>query len=326
MARLRLFANLRESAGTSSAEVPGSTVGEVLATAARRFGPRFEQGLGAAAVWVNGEPASAAMPVGDDDEVALIPPVSGGTSVVRSPAAIEIGLVVALAAALVVANSLSLQWLAVTVVLAGGVWAYDLADCAARRGTPIGAVPLVVGIAASALATYRFGIPGTAAATVGAGLGALAWSVFNARLRPIESVAATAVVTATGALGAGSLILLRLRSRDEVYAYLLVAAVSVTAMWVAGRVAAPGFDPMVIGILAAVCGGGIAGLAWGDELWPMVVASVGAGLGLIAGRNIGSMVRAGGFYLVEQVPGSLQYFDGFMLAVAPFWLILRLIA
>jgi len=326
MARLRLFANLRESAGTPSAEVPGSTVGEVLAAAADRFGPQFARGLGSAAVWVNGSAASAETPVADDDEVALIPPVSGGTSVVRSPAAIEIGLVVALAAALVIANSLSLQWLAVTVVLAGGVWAYDLADYAARRGVPIGAIPLVVGIAASALATYRFGIPGTAAATVGAGLGALLWSVVNPRLRPIESVAATAVVTVGGAFGAGSLILLRLRNEDEVFAYLLIAAASVTAMWLAGRVAVPGFDPLVLGVVAALAGGIVAGLVWGDEVWQMLVASAGAALGLVAGRNLGSLLRAGGFYLVERVPGSLHYFDGVLLAVAPFWLVLRLIA
>jgi molybdopterin converting factor small subunit len=326
MARLRLFANLRESAGTSIAEVPGTTVAEVLAAAAGRFGTSFERGLASAAVWVNGESASGSTPVSEDDEVALIPPVSGGTSVVRSPAAIEIGLVVALAVALVIANSLSLQWLAVTVVLAGGVWAYDLADFAARRGVPIGAVPLVLGISASALATYRYGIPGTATATVGAGLAALTWSVLNPRLRPIESVAATAVVTAGGAFGAGSLILLRLRNKEEVFAYLLVAAVAVAAMWVAGRVAVAGFDPLVVGVVAALGGGVVAGLLWGDEVWHIVVASAGAALGLVAGRNLGSLLRAGGFYLVETVPGSLHYFDGVIVAVAPFWLVLRLIA
>lgn len=326
MARLRLFANLRESAGTSAADVPGATVAEVLEVAASRFGTSFERGLASAAVWVNGESASGSTPVSDDDEVAVIPPVSGGTSVVRSPAAIEIGLVVALAVALVIANSLSLQWLSVTVVLAGGVWAYDLADFAARRGVPIGAVPLVLGVCASALATYRFGIPGTATATVGAGLAALAWSVVNPRLRPIESVAATAVVTAVGAFGAGSLILLRLRSKDEVFAYLLVAAVAVAAMWVAGRVAAAGFDPLWVGVVAALGGGAAAGLLWGDELWHTLVASAGAALGLVAGRNLGSLLRAGGFYLVEAVPGSLHYFDGIIVAAAPFWLVLRLIA
>jgi molybdopterin synthase sulfur carrier subunit len=326
MARLRLFANLRESAGTPVAEVPGATVSEVLAAATDRFGPQFELGLGSAAVWVNGESATGSTPVGDDDEVALIPPVSGGTSMVRSPAAIEIGLVVALAAALVIANALSLQWLAVTAVMAGGVWAYDLADCAARRGVPIGAVPLVLGIAGSALAAYRFGIPGMATATVCAGLGALAWSVLNPRLRPIESVAATAVVTVTGALGTGSLILLRLRSKDEVFAYLLVAAGSVAAMWVTGRAAVAGLDPLVAGLLAALGMGAVAALLWGDEFWPILLASAGAAVALVAGRNIGSLLRAGGFYLVEPVPGSLHYFDGVMLAVAPFWLILRLVS
>ena len=78
MARLRLFAAIREAAGTTVAEVPGATVGEVIDAAVERFGPAFADQLGVCKVWVNGEPADDAHPVVDADEVALLPPVSGG--------------------------------------------------------------------------------------------------------------------------------------------------------------------------------------------------------------------------------------------------------
>jgi molybdopterin synthase sulfur carrier subunit len=53
-------------------------VGEVLDEARRRYGDRFAEVLATAKVWKNGEPASGGEPVGPDDEVAILPPVSGG--------------------------------------------------------------------------------------------------------------------------------------------------------------------------------------------------------------------------------------------------------
>ena len=78
MARLRLFAQAREAAGTATSEVAGSTVGEVLDAAAARWGEEFGAVLTRCAVWVNGEPADRSAAVAVDDEVALLPPVSGG--------------------------------------------------------------------------------------------------------------------------------------------------------------------------------------------------------------------------------------------------------
>lgn len=78
MARLRLFAQAREVAGTSTAEVPGTTVGEVLDAASARWGTAFSEVLTRCAVWVNGEPGDRAASVAPDDEVAVLPPVSGG--------------------------------------------------------------------------------------------------------------------------------------------------------------------------------------------------------------------------------------------------------
>lgn len=78
MAVLRLFAAAREAAGTGREVVAGTTVGEVLAAARAQFGAEFAAVLAGSRVWRNGEPASDDTPVGDEDEVAVLPPVSGG--------------------------------------------------------------------------------------------------------------------------------------------------------------------------------------------------------------------------------------------------------
>lgn len=78
MPTLRLFAAARDAAGTARATVPGTTVGEVLDGATATYGPAFRDVLAASRVWVNGEPAGRATTVADGDEVAVLPPVSGG--------------------------------------------------------------------------------------------------------------------------------------------------------------------------------------------------------------------------------------------------------
>lgn len=78
MAVLRLFASAREAAGTARDVVPGATVDEVLAAAGDRYGERFVAVLAESRVWVNGEPVAGNEAVGADDEVAVLPPVSGG--------------------------------------------------------------------------------------------------------------------------------------------------------------------------------------------------------------------------------------------------------
>lgn len=78
MPRLRLFAAAREAAGTGSDEVPGSTVGEVLDAACQRYGEHFEAVLASSKIWVNGDDADRDHVVARGDEVAVLPPVSGG--------------------------------------------------------------------------------------------------------------------------------------------------------------------------------------------------------------------------------------------------------
>lgn len=78
VAVLRLFASAREAAGTGRDSLDGSTVGAVLHTARMRYGEQFAVVLEGCRIWRNGLPASEDDPVDDDDEVAVLPPVSGG--------------------------------------------------------------------------------------------------------------------------------------------------------------------------------------------------------------------------------------------------------
>jgi molybdopterin converting factor small subunit len=75
---LRLFASAREAAGTGRELVPGSTVEELLANAVERHGVQFAAVLATCRVWVNGEEVDPATALSERDEVAVLPPVSGG--------------------------------------------------------------------------------------------------------------------------------------------------------------------------------------------------------------------------------------------------------
>jgi len=348
MARLRLFANLRELAGTSETEVDGSTVGEVLQNATERFGEAFGRALETSQVWVNGDRSPADAPVPDGAEVAVIPPVSGGSYdgewgtgeyeagygdgyrgrsgyVVRSPILLEIGLAAALAAALFLSNAIDLQWFTVAVVLVGGMWVYDITSSGERRGLMLGYGPGFLAVLGGVLGTYRFGAPGMAVAVVGAAIAVLLWGIVNPSLRSIESVSAGVSVAATAAFGSASLVLLRLRSEEEANAFLVVAAVAVLVSWMSDRTDMPVLDPLVAMIVAAVTTGAIAGAVWAPDLLNTVAASVAAALALVAGRNMGTLLRAGGFFVAGPIPGSLHYLDGVIMASGAFWVLLTVL-
>ena len=79
VAVLRLFAAAREAAGTGRVVIEAATVGEVIDAACARYGERFAGVVARSRVWRNGEPVDAGEPVSDADEVAVLPPVSGGS-------------------------------------------------------------------------------------------------------------------------------------------------------------------------------------------------------------------------------------------------------
>jgi len=77
--RVRLFAALRELAGSAElSDLRGRTVGDLTDLLAHRYGERFARVADVSSFVVNGERASRETAVADGDEVAILPPVSGG--------------------------------------------------------------------------------------------------------------------------------------------------------------------------------------------------------------------------------------------------------
>jgi molybdopterin converting factor small subunit len=85
--RLLLFARAREAAGRRDDIVDASTLGELIGIARERYGPEFAEVLGSSRLWINGEEPSAgdASTLAPGDEVAVLPPVSGGALGVAIP-------------------------------------------------------------------------------------------------------------------------------------------------------------------------------------------------------------------------------------------------
>lgn len=78
MATLRLFAGAREAVGRSTIKINGRSVREVLDEAVSAYGERLGEVISISKIWLNGETADLDAPVGETDEVAVLPPVSGG--------------------------------------------------------------------------------------------------------------------------------------------------------------------------------------------------------------------------------------------------------
>ena len=81
--RLLLFATAREAAGCGRDEfelTSEASLERLLADAVERYGESFARVLATARVWVNGnEPElERATELNEDDEIAVLPPVSGG--------------------------------------------------------------------------------------------------------------------------------------------------------------------------------------------------------------------------------------------------------
>lgn len=349
MARLRLFANLRELAGTSEDDMPGQSVDEILSNATDRYGERFGQALETAQVWVDGARVDRHSAVPDGAEVAVIPPVSGGRyedewptgeheysypgarlrdsrTAVRSPVLLEIGLAAALAASLLVTNAISLQWFTVAVVLVSAMWAYDITASTVRLGVPVSHAPALFAVLGAVLGTYRFGAPGTAVAVVGATFLVMVWGLMNPYYRSIQSISAGVAIATTAAFGSSAMVLLRLRTEEEAFAFLFVCAVAVLVSWTTDRTDMPVLDPLVAMIVATLTAGAVAGAIWAPNLLDTVAASVAAALALVAGRNLGTLLRAGGFFAAGPIPGSLHYLDGILMASGPFWVLLTVLS
>jgi molybdopterin converting factor small subunit len=75
---VRLFAALRELAGDSRVQATGDTVGEIVSSLCDRYGERFARVARIGTVVVDGERSSQDRVLTGGEDVALLPPVSGG--------------------------------------------------------------------------------------------------------------------------------------------------------------------------------------------------------------------------------------------------------
>lgn len=76
--QVRLFAALRELAGSGRVEAAGRSVGEVADALSRAHGERFASIVAVSSFVVNGESATRSAVIAEGDDVAILPPVSGG--------------------------------------------------------------------------------------------------------------------------------------------------------------------------------------------------------------------------------------------------------
>jgi molybdopterin synthase sulfur carrier subunit len=77
---VRLFAALRELAGASEVEAEADTVAEVIEVLSARYGERFSRIVEVGSAVVDGERVDRETVMTDGQEVALLPPVSGGVA------------------------------------------------------------------------------------------------------------------------------------------------------------------------------------------------------------------------------------------------------
>lgn len=78
MVTVRLFGPARDLFGAPSCVLEATALDALRDELAARGGPGFAALLARSALWVNGEPVGASLALGAGDEVAVLPPVSGG--------------------------------------------------------------------------------------------------------------------------------------------------------------------------------------------------------------------------------------------------------
>jgi molybdopterin converting factor small subunit len=75
---VRFFGPAAEAAGCRTLVVEAEELGQALDEAVARCGPALGALLARSAVWRNGEPAEPTTRLAAGDELAVLPPVSGG--------------------------------------------------------------------------------------------------------------------------------------------------------------------------------------------------------------------------------------------------------
>ena len=329
MATLRLFANLRESAGTDTADFDAATVGDLLGQATDRFGDQFQSGLAAARVWVNGEQAEETTRLAPNDEVALIPPVSGGALAVRSVEVPPNLLTVALIVALLAVAWAPLEWFVLVAVGAVLAWTWDVSDTARLAGTGFVPFPPLISATIAGIGAYAWGFNGFAGAIALSVIIAVSWPVFDKNSRSFRVTATTTLVTLVAGSASAGLILIRLLGSYAVLTFVLITIFALVGGWIAGAYGSQiqSVDANVGALLGALIAGFVVGLSIDElDIAAGLLGGVATAAGVIAGRALGSMIRTGSVTHTEDAPGALSMFDGAIVAAPLFWVVLWLFA
>lgn len=325
-----MFANLREIAGTGRAEFPAATVAEVIDAASDRYGPDFARGVETSRVWVNGEEARPGDRVGDDDEVVLLPPVSGGSQ----PAAISsldllafLPLVVVVVAAF--ANLQGQEIWAAALVAVAAVWSLDLGTAFEARRHLFAPLAVTTSAAAGALSAHILGGAGyglTMAIVVAICLG---WAVAFAEYRRVEVFAPTFLCGLLAGLGVASMLLAHSSTAPDsrvVDIFLVAVIAGLVVGGVVSRLPAmPYLDPLSTTAIVAVLASVAAAALWDVDLVGYLLVGLGVAVSLVAGHGLASMLRTGRVRLTEKAPGLIPSLDGVILAAALYYPLIEVI-
>lgn len=330
MAKLRLFANLREIAGTSRLDVPAETVGEAIDIVNEKFGPEFAKGVETARIWVNGQEAARDSALGEFDELVLLPPVSGGSQPATFAPTDLVGfLPVAVAVLAVLANTQGQPIWAAALVAIAAIWALDLNSAFASRGRVFAPLAVITAVAASTLSAHILGPTGYGLAMAIAVAVILGWAVAFPPYRHVETFAPTLLVGLIGGLGAASLVLSRSSFTPDAQAvdvFLVATIVGVGLGALVGRFPTlPFLDRYTTTAIGAVIGAMGAAALWDLDVVGYLLVGLGISVALVAGQGLSSMLRTGGVTLTERPPGLLPSLDGVALAAAIFFPLVRLV-
>ncbi len=329
MPKVRLFAGLREVARTSEVTVEGATVGEVLESATSRFGSQFAAGLVTAKVWRNGEEADLHQPVEPDDEIALLPPVSGGAlDWGREMGSGGLATLIVMIALIVGNLSGDLElWTPILAAMVG-LWTIDITGAATERGyhmavgpilaAEVGAMALIHLLGAAAL------LPALAMGVVFT-VGAAIFVPAHRQLVPLGLAAGIATV-ACGTLA--SLMLARsvFEPGTRVIGFFLATTIGTMALAeVARRVKTNRFfnrqNTVVVAVVALSL---VAAVLWGFSLTSFLLIGFGLAAAYLAGEGFGALLRSGRLWSTP-LPGILSNLDGPLCAGMVFFTLLTLV-
>jgi sulfur-carrier protein len=336
--QVRLFAALREAAGTSRTDVAPGALGDVLAELSARYGERFAQLLPACSILVDGEPAGADAEVTDGAELVLLPPVSGGATDVEgaAPAVGQLALLSATVPLVLVAALLAGRgWFAAGVVIVA-CWvlldAVEVLAAAAGRPVLLAAALPAVGLPLAVVFRPDSGwehVPGWVAASFL--LASALMLAFGRRRNVAAGLGATLTAGLLVGLGAAGLLLLRALPSGFrwVLALLVLVAAADLAAGLAGRLL--GIQPVLGAVVGAAGAGAVTTLALRPPLDAVaglmlaitaVVAAVGGGEAHRAlARESGRDPEQPG--LLPGGGGPLGLADGVLLAAPVAYLVAR---